>query len=130
MKIGELAELTGSSVQTIRYYEKEGVIASAARTEGNFRLYDRASVDRLMFIQRCRRLGLSLSEIRSLLRLQDSPTARCDEINQMIAFHLKGVEQQIKDMKLLHRQLGALQKACSSDRSVQECGILDTLTTP
>ena len=72
-KIGELSKVTGCSVQTIRHYEKEHLIASAERSEGNFRLYDESAVERLLFIKHCRSLDLSSPEIRQLLALNRSP---------------------------------------------------------
>ncbi|HAG95429.1 MAG TPA: MerR family transcriptional regulator, partial [Gammaproteobacteria bacterium] len=83
MKIGELAKLTDCSIQAIRYYEKEGLIASSARSGGNFRLYNQAAVQRLLFIKHCRSLNLPLCDIRQLLQLQDTPSAQCDQVNQM-----------------------------------------------
>lgn len=73
IKIGELSKVTGCSVQTIRHYEKEQLIASAERSEGNFRLYDEVAVEQLLFIKHCRSLDLSLPEIRQLLGLSRSP---------------------------------------------------------
>ncbi|WP_456151666.1 MerR family transcriptional regulator, partial [Dasania phycosphaerae] len=72
MKIGELAKLTGCSVQTIRYYEKEKLLKSKTRSEGNFRLYDASAVEQLMFIKHCRSLDLALSEVRQLIELNQS----------------------------------------------------------
>ena len=128
MKIGELAKLTDCSIQTIRHYEKEGLIASGVRSEGNFRLYNRTAVERLLFIKRCRRLDLSLSDIRQLLRRRDSPSAQCDDINQMIARHLQEVESRMADLESLRHQLRELQRTCSKGRAVEQCGILHSLT--
>lgn len=128
MKIGELAKLTDCSIQAIRHYEKEGLIASGVRSEGNFRLYNRTAVERLLFIKRCRRLDLSLSDIRQLLRRRDSPSAQCDDINQMIARHLQEVESRMADLESLRHQLRELQRTCSTGRAVEQCGILHSLT--
>ncbi|MBR9910283.1 MAG: Cd(II)/Pb(II)-responsive transcriptional regulator [Gammaproteobacteria bacterium] len=129
MKIGELAKITDCSVQTIRYYEKEGLISANARSEGNFRLYDhRSAVERLLFIKHCRRLDMSLSDIQQMLRLKDSPSAQCDDINQLLARHLEAVEKRIADLESLHHQLQVLQHACSAGRTVEQCGILQNLS--
>lgn len=129
MKIGELAKLTGCSVQTIRYYEKEQLLPSTRRSEGNFRLYDEASADQLLFIKLCRGLDLSLSEIRQLLALKRSPGAQCDEVNRMMEAHIHQVEARIRELTQLHEQLRALRSHCSNQRTVEQCGILQTLSS-
>lgn len=129
MKIGELAKLTGCSVQTIRYYEKEQLLPSTRRSEGNFRLYDEASAEQLLFIKLCRGLDLSLSEIRQLLALKRSPGAQCDEVNRMMEAHIHQVEARIRELTQLHEQLRALRGHCSNQRTVEQCGILQTLSS-
>ena len=129
MKIGELAKLTGCSVQTIRYYEKEQLLPSTRRSEGNFRLYDEASAEQLLFIKLCRGLDLSLSEIRQLLALKRSPGAQCDEVNRMMEAHIQQVEARIRELTQLHEQLRALRGHCSNQRTVEQCGILQTLSS-
>ena len=128
MKIGKLAKSTGYPVQTIRYYEKEGLVRSTARSEGNFRLYDQDAIERLLFIKHCRNLDLSLSDIRQLLVLMDSPETRCNEVNQMIGQHLEEVEQRLVDLHALRDQLQSLQQSCATDRTVEQCGILKNLS--
>lgn len=128
MKIGELAKSTGYPVQTIRYYEKEGLVRSTARSEGNFRLYDQDAIERLLFIKHCRNLDLSLSDIRQLLVLMDSPETRCNEVNQMIDQHLEEVEQRLVDLHVLRDQLQSLQQSCETDRTIEQCGILKNLS--
>lgn len=127
MKIGELANVTGCSVQTIRYYEKENLLAPNCRSEGNFRLYDQSAVELLLFIKHCRNLDLSLAEIRQLLQLNNSPQSQCDDVNQMIDHHVQEVEQRITNLRALHRQLKSLRDCCSNDRTVEQCGILKNL---
>ena len=92
MKIGELAKKTDCSVQTIRYYEKEQLLCTTQRSDGNFRLYDEAAVEQLLFIKLCRNLDLSLSEIRQLLTLKRSPGEQCDQVNRMMDTHIQQVE--------------------------------------
>ena len=129
MKIGELAKLTGCSVQTIRYYEKEQLLPSTRRSEGNFRLYDEASAEQLLFIKLCRGLDLSLSEIRQLLILKRSPSAQCDDVNRMMETHIQQVEARIRELTQLSEQLKALRGHCSNQRTVEQCGILQTLSS-
>lgn len=129
MKIGELAKLTGCSVQTIRYYEAEKLLPSTRRSEGNFRLYDAASAEQLVFIRLCRGLDLSLSEIRQLLILKRSPNAQCDDVNRMIEVHIQQVESRIRELTQLNEMLKALRGRCSDQRTVEQCGILQTLSS-
>ena len=128
MKIGELAKLTGCSVQTIRYYEKENLLKSTARSEGNFRLYDTSAVEQLMFIKQCRSLDLALSEVRQLIDLNRSPGTQCDDVNNMIDNHIEQVEQRMKELKGLRGQLTSLRRSCSNNRTIEECGILKNLS--
>jgi Cd(II)/Pb(II)-responsive transcriptional regulator len=129
MKIGELAKLTGCSVQAIRYYEKENLLPSIQRSEGNFRLYDQASAKQLSFIKLCRTLDLSLSEIRQLLALKRSPGAQCDEVNRIMDAHIQLVEARIRELIQLNKQLKALRGHCSNERTVAQCGILQSLSS-
>ena len=82
MKIGELAERAGVQVETIRFYEREGLLQAAARSAGNYRIYESLHVQRLAFIRHCRSLDMTLDEVRVLLRLTDSPDESCAEVNQ------------------------------------------------
>ena len=129
IRIGELAKLTGCSVQTIRYYEQEKLLPSIQRSEGNFRLYDESSAEQLLFIKLCRGLDLSLSEVRQLLALKRSPSAQCDEVNRMMEAHIQQVEVRIRELTQLHEQLKALRGHCSNRRTVEQCGILQTLSS-
>eukprot|EP01031_Cornospumella_fuschlensis_P050385 gene50385-61643_t len=84
MKIGERARLTDGPVETIRYYEREGLLPEPSRSEGNYRQYTQAHVERLAFIRHCRSLDMTQQEIRELLRLRDSPEADCTAANRLI----------------------------------------------
>ncbi len=88
MKIGELARVTGTPVETIRYYEREGLLAAPARTDGNFRIYEDTHAERLSFIRHCRSLDMSLDEIRILLRFKDAPGANCGDVNTLLDAHI------------------------------------------
>jgi Cd(II)/Pb(II)-responsive transcriptional regulator len=124
LKIGELAKLTACSVQTIRYYEKEGLLDSIKRSEGNFRVYDNRAVKQLMFIKHCRSLDITLSEIRQLIELRDFPEATCNNINALVDRHTKQVDLRIEELKELKRQLKILRRKCTTGRVVKDCGIL------
>lgn len=90
MKIGELAKAAGTQVETIRYYEREGLLPLANRTEGNYRVYDSAHAQRLAFIRHCRCLDMTLDEIRVLLRFKDAPKDNCGEVDQLLEAHITG----------------------------------------
>lgn len=127
MKIGELAKRSGCSIQTIRYYEKEGLISAPERTEGNFRVYSAVALENLSFIRNCRALDLTLSEIKHLISLQNSPGTPCEAVNQIIDAHLLVVESRISDLQKLHGDLKLLRLKCGNARSVDQCGILGEL---
>ena len=129
MKIGELAKLSGCPIQTIRHYEKEGLISAPSRTEGNFRVYDNTAVENLLFIRNCRALDLNLSEIKQLIELQHSPNTPCAAVDNMINARLKEVEARINNLDKLRKDLQRIQQQCDNARSVGRCGIIEELTT-
>ncbi len=127
MKIGELAQVAQCSVETVRYYEKEGLLPEPARTAGNFRVYGADHLERLRFIRNCRALDMSHEEIRTLLRLADQPFEDCDAINAVFDEHIAHVDERIKELVQLKSQLSALRQRCESAQAVNECGILQGL---
>lgn len=127
MKIGELAKSSGCSVQTVRYYEKEGLLSAPPRSEGNFRVYDHDTLEKLLFIKHCRSLDLTLKEIKQLIQLQCSPDSDCDEVNNMIETHLVLVESRIEELKKLHLDLNVLRHRCKTPKTIKQCGILEGL---
>jgi Cd(II)/Pb(II)-responsive transcriptional regulator len=128
LKIGELAKRSGCSVQAIRYYEKEGLIPLAPRSEGNFRLYGSPALEKLSFIKNCRALDLTLGEIKHLISLQNSPGKPCESVNEMIDTHLQIVETRINELANLQRDLSRLRQKCEQSRSIDQCGILNELS--
>ncbi|RZI41050.1 Cd(II)/Pb(II)-responsive transcriptional regulator [Herbaspirillum sp. HC18] len=127
MKIGELAKRTGCEVETIRYYEREGLVPVPPRTEGNYRHYSEQDAERLLFIRHCRSLGMSLDDIRTLQHFQAQPELACNEINTMLDRHLERTEQQIQSLQRLQKQLQSLRRTCHSQLSARQCGILRNL---
>lgn len=126
MKIGELAKLTDTQVETIRYYERERLLPAPARTEGNYRLYTQTHVERLSFIRNCRSLDMTLEEIRSLLQLRDSPQDQCESVNALIDEHIEHVNARVASLQLLQTQLMDLRRRCA-DGTTDHCGILERL---
>lgn len=128
MKIGELSKTTGLPVETIRYYEKIGLMPEPGRNASGYRQYRHDHLDRLLFIKRCRNLDMTQDEIRELIRLADNPEADCSEVDALLARHLSHVRERLTELTGLEQTLERLQRACSQGRTVSECGILGGLT--
>jgi Cd(II)/Pb(II)-responsive transcriptional regulator len=128
MKIGDLAAASCTPVETIRYYEREGLLPAPGRTQGNFRVYEEPHLERLQFIRHCRGLDMSLDEVRVLLRFRDAPGADCEDVNALLDEHIGHVSKRIKELRALEKQLKELRQRCGEARSGQECGILAGLT--
>lgn len=129
-KIGELARLTGSQVETIRYYEREGLLPAPTRSDGNYRLYGEEHVERLQFIRHCRSLDMTLDEIRSLLTFRDAPEQNCSEVNTLLDRHIDQVAQRIAELTALQAQLHDLRLLCDHAQAAKDCGILQSLSSP
>ncbi len=127
MKIGELAQVAQCTVETVRYYEKAGLLPAPARTSGNFRLYGPAHLERLRFIRNCRALDMSHEEIHTLLRLADQPAEGCGTINAVFDQHIAHVDERLRELAQLKQQLGALRERCQTEQAVDACGILQGL---
>ena len=134
MKIGDLAKTAGCSVETVRYYEREGLLSAPVRSEGNYRLYSEAYVERLTFIRNCRALDMTHDEIRALLRFKDSGGQDCGDVNALLDEHIGHVARRIAELQGLEAQLQGLWASCGQRRPIDECGILRGLgelaTTP
>ena len=127
MRIGNLATATGTPVETIRFYEREGLLPAAQRSDNNYRLYTTAHTERLAFIRHCRNLDMTLDEVRSLLKLRDAPSRDCGEINSLLDDHIGHVAQRIRELRTLEGDLKALRARCASPHPIDECGILNQL---
>ena len=130
MRIGELGKKADCLVQTVRFYESEGLLPEPARSEGNFRLYDGVHLQRLLFIRRCRAKDMTLDEIRQLLNLRDRPELGCGEVNALVDAHIAQVRTKMKELRALERELMDLRRSCDSARTSRECGILNSLAEP
>ncbi len=129
MKIGELAKITHTSVETIRYYEKAGLMPEPLRTANNYRTYSQEHIDRLRFIRNCRTLDLSHEEIWTLLKLGEQPVDNCEEATHVLAEHIKHVQDRIRELQHLEERLKALNAQCQAVPENESCGILQALTT-
>ena len=128
MRIGELSNASFTHIETIRYYEREGLLPPPARTQGNLRVYEPSHLERLQFIRHCRSLDMSLDEIRVLLRFKDSPGADCGDVNELLDEHIGHVSKRIKELRALERHLKELRERCKLQQPAERCGILAGLS--
>jgi MerR family mercuric resistance operon transcriptional regulator len=124
--IGALAKSSGASVETIRYYERIGLLKSPPRSAGGRRVYSRADFRALIFIRRARDLGFSLDEIGTLLGLDAAKKVTCGEVRQMAVRHLEGIRAKLRDLQKLESILATTVSRCSGD-AAPECPVLDIL---
>jgi Cd(II)/Pb(II)-responsive transcriptional regulator len=127
MKIGELANATDTPVETIRFYEREGLLPVAPRSAGNYRIYGAEHHERLVFVRHCRSLDMSLDEIRVLLRFKDSPADDCAGVNAVLDAHIGHVAARIQGLRRLEHQLKVLREQCVDVQRAGGCGILGEL---
>jgi MerR family mercuric resistance operon transcriptional regulator len=127
LPIGELSRRTGCNIETIRYYERIGLLRRPARTEGGFRRYSASELKRLAFIRRARDLGFSLDEVRALLRLADDRGHSCAEVRDLAAGHLGDVRAKIADLKKMERILHKMVLQCA-DGTLPECPLIESLS--
>jgi len=125
---GELAKRSGCNLETIRFYEKIGLLHPPARSPGGHRRYSMDDQRRLRFIRRGRELGLSIDEIRSLLSLSDSKTYTCGEIHDLTLEHISTIRKKIADLARLEHTLVNISEQCSGD-AVPDCPVIDALWT-
>lgn len=126
MHIGELARATDTKPETIRYYERIGLLPPPPRTEGNYRAYSAAHVSRLFFTRRARDLGFSIEKIRALLDLADRKEQSCAAVDAIARAHLAEVEQKLADLAALRHELETVIGQCRQG-TVAECRILEAL---
>ncbi|MGB1237936.1 MAG: Cd(II)/Pb(II)-responsive transcriptional regulator [Pseudomonadales bacterium] len=128
MKIGELAKKVDCSVETIRYYEKVGLLHSAVRdTQNNYRRYNTSHLERLTFVRHCRALAMSQEEILVLLDARNQPKESCASIDQLIDDHIGHVRSRIDELQQLEKQLVDLRAQCKQPHQAGDCGILHGL---
>jgi MerR family mercuric resistance operon transcriptional regulator len=127
--IGALASESGVNIETIRYYEKIGVMPKPGRSPGGYRLYAAEHLKRLTFIRRGRELGFTLDELRGLLRLVDGHAYTCAEVRALTLDHVAGIRRKIADLKRLERVMTGISSRCSGKR-VPDCPIVDALFEP
>lgn len=127
MRIGELAQATGVDVETIRYYERSGLLPPPARESNGYRRYGSTHVERLAFVRHCRALDMALADVRLLLDFLVRPRADCGDVDRLVEAQLQRVRARLASMVALERQLVRLRARCSSRRAGGACGILEDL---
>jgi MerR family mercuric resistance operon transcriptional regulator len=126
LTIGALSAQSGVNIETIRYYEKIGVMPTPARSAGGYRIYGPEEVKRLHFVRRGRELGFSLDELQGLLRLVDGHRYTCAQVRTLTLDHLAEVRSKIKDLRRIERVMADMAAQCTRNR-VPECPVIDAL---
>lgn len=126
LKIGDLARATDTKVETVRYYERIGLMPPPERTQGNYRSYTAAHLQRLNFVRHARGLGFDIAEIRSLLDLADQPERDCAEADRIASGHLSAVEAKIAQLEVLRTELQRMVGECRGGRAA-DCRVLEVI---
>ena len=127
LTVGKLSKQTGVAVETLRYYERRGLLPPAERTASGYRLFRWDTAQRLRFIRRAQALGFSLDEIAELLSLSDNPSRSAREVKQLTRSKIADIEVRIRDLQRMKRGLAKLDETCSGRGSTQDCPILAAL---
>jgi len=125
--IGELAEKCGVNKETIRYYERMGIVSEPSRTDSGYRKYPTETVERIRFIKRMQELGFSISEIHKLLGVVDKDDERCMHMHEFVIQKIEEIQEKIKDLKRIEHMLIYLKECCPDEKSLYECPIIETL---
>lgn len=128
LSIGQLAKRVECPVETLRYWEKEGLLPTPYRGENNYRWYQDSHLERALFIRNCRNLDMSLAEIRQLLSYKDQPDTRCDQVNRLLDEHISHVTERIASLTLLKETLESLRQRCVTEKNMEACEILAGLS--
>ena len=129
MQIKELARATGVGIETIRFYEKQGLMPAPARRNNGYRDYAAAHLERLSFIRHCRALDMPLEDVNRLLGFVDKPDTNCGDVDALVDDQLARVRARLKSMRALEKQLLLLRGRCSGTLEGAQCGILDELVS-
>ncbi len=127
LTIGQLARSAGVGVETIRFYERKGLVEEPPRRASGYRQYDLEAVRRIRFIRHAKELGFTLREIKELLDLRVGPDCRCGEVLKLAQVRMADIEQRISDLRKMSRALSALTRDCQQGRPSAACPILDAL---
>lgn len=123
--IGQVSKLSGVGIEAIRFYEREGVIPAAARTDAGYRLYNEETLKRLHFIGRAKELGFSLKEIAQLMALRLTPKSNCSAVRKKALGKLEEINKKIEDLQRMRATLKEVTDACEDSKPILECPILN-----
>lgn len=127
LTIGKLAKETGTNIETIRYYERRGLIPEPPRRESGYREFSHKYVERILFIKRAQTLGFTLKEVLELLTMADG-VADCKDIKKFAEDKINDIENRIRDFKKIKKVLHDLVKRCPDKGKVSDCPIIESLT--
>lgn len=127
LTIGKIAKRSDVGIETIRFYEREGLIDDPPRRASGYRQYPSDTVDRIRFIRRAKELGFSLKEIKELLKLKVTTVATCDQVKKRAESKIEDIQHKILTLQRMKKALKKLNAACSGKGSVSECPILEAL---
>lgn len=127
MTIGQLAERTGVGVETVRFYERRGLLTRPPRPDSGFRQYTSDAMSRITFIRRAKQLGFSLREIKELLSLRSQAGANCGSVKRRAEAKAAEIDAKIADLRRMRKTLAELAGACERRKSTRECPVLGTL---
>ncbi|CAM3594419.1 Hg(II)-responsive transcriptional regulator [Brevibacillus invocatus] len=126
-RVGEIAEKCNVNKETIRYYERLGLIPEPDRTEKGYRMYSQQTVDRLNFIKRMQELGFTLHEIDKLLGVVDRDEVKCRDMYDFTVLKIDDIQRKIEDLKRIEKMLMDLKERCPENKDIYECPIIETL---
>jgi Hg(II)-responsive transcriptional regulator len=129
LRIGEVAGRASVNVQTLRFYERRGLLADPPRRASGYREYPVESVRRVRFIKRAQELGFTLAEVKELLRLKDDPRIPCKQVRSTADAKIADIEQKIRRLKAMRSALGTLVTSCTTNQE-HDCPLLEALDDP
>lgn len=127
LRTGEVAAQAGVNIQTLRYYERRGLLEEPERRPSGYRGYPADAVRLIRFIKRAQELGFTLTEIEDLLRLRGDQESACSEVRSAAEAKIEDIEQKIRHLRAMKRALGVLVASCATERSPRHCPILEAL---
>ncbi len=125
LTIGKVAKRAAVNIETLRYYERRGLVAQPPRSGSNYRIYPEETAQRVRFIKRSQELGFTLKEIKGLLSLRAAPRAGCADVRRRAEAKVKEIDEKIRTLRAMRRALGSLVQECSGRGPVTECPILE-----
>jgi Hg(II)-responsive transcriptional regulator len=128
LRIGKLAEAAGVGVETIRFYERRGLLAQPARRQSGYREYATEDVTRIRFIKSAQQLGFTLKEISELIRLEQDANGQCGDVQTRATEKMRGIDEKIAALMSMRSELERLSGCCPSDQKLTECRLVACLS--